>query len=192
MVIVMMKHLAIAVLLPLMAYAQALTAPTAPYPANGATEVDLLLLLSWTQSGTVDATSVYFGTQPDPPFRVGGRGLLKSFLPTGSVPSLVPAATYYWRVEVTRGAETVSSPRWSFTTASIGPTGLGFVPVTPCRLVDTREDRGNFGKPFLAAGSTRTFELGSPQASCGIPTSALAYSLNVTVVPKGPLGYLSI
>ncbi len=29
-------------------------------------------------------------------------------------------------------------------------------------------------------------------ADCNIPNSALAYSLNVTVVPRGPLGYLTI
>ena len=31
-----------------------------------------------------------------------------------------------------------------------------------------------------------------PQSACNIPSSALAYSLNVTAVPQGPLGFLSI
>jgi hypothetical protein len=67
---------------------------------------------------------------------------------------------------------------------------LGFVSVTPCRLVDTRGSTGSLGGPSLAAGSTRSFPLLS--GSCGIPSTALAYSLNITVVPKGTLDYLSI
>ena len=69
--------------------------------------------------------------------------------------------------------------------------GLHFVPVTPCRLADTREDKpGGFGKPALAGSVERIFAV--PQGSCGIPSDAKAYSMNVTVVPKGPLSYLTI
>jgi hypothetical protein len=46
------------------------------------------------------------------------------------------------------------------------------------------------GGPELAAGSTRTFNI--PQSTCGIPSTAVAYSLNVTVVPNGPLDYLTM
>ena len=65
-----------------------------------------------------------------------------------------------------------------------------YYPLTPCRLVDTRGAAGPFGGPSLTAGSTRTFAL--PSASCGLPPRALAYSLNMTVVPPGPLGYLTV
>jgi thermitase len=68
--------------------------------------------------------------------------------------------------------------------------GLYFVPVRPCRLVDTRENLGPFGRPALAGGVPRSFVPAS--ASCGIPGSAKAYALNVTVVPRGPLGYITI
>ena len=51
---------------------------------------------------------------------------------------------------------------------------LKYRPVTPCRLVDTREaDRG---APILAAGETRTFQV---QGNCGIPVGAKAAMLNV-------------
>jgi hypothetical protein len=66
---------------------------------------------------------------------------------------------------------------------------LQFYPVTPCRVIDTRGAAGTFGGPFLAAGTTRTFPLRS--SSCGIPATATTYSLNITVVPRGALGYLS-
>jgi hypothetical protein len=67
---------------------------------------------------------------------------------------------------------------------------LQFVPVTPCRIVDTRNPTGAFGGPELAGSATRTFDV--PKSSCGIPTAAVAYSLNVTVVPVASLGYLTI
>jgi hypothetical protein len=73
---------------------------------------------------------------------------------------------------------------------STAPNALQFVPVTPCRVADTRNASGPFGGPELAGGATRAFDI--PQSVCDIPSSAVAYSLNVTVVPSGPLGYLSI
>ena len=71
-----------------------------------------------------------------------------------------------------------------------GGTGaLYFYPVTPCRVADTRNATGAFGGPSLGAGSTRTFLI--PSSSCGLPSTALAYSFNMTVVPPGSLLYLS-
>lgn len=69
---------------------------------------------------------------------------------------------------------------------------LQFVSVPPCRVVDTRQPQGHFGGPYLSGGTTRSFPL-PQQPDCGIPASAAAYSLNVTVVPHARnLGYLSI
>jgi hypothetical protein len=68
--------------------------------------------------------------------------------------------------------------------------GLQFIPVTPCRIADTRNATGAFGGPELSAGSTRTLDI--PQSACGIPSTAVAYSLNATVVPIQSLGYLTI
>ncbi len=65
-----------------------------------------------------------------------------------------------------------------------------FVPVTPCRVADTRTSPGPFGGPSLDGGSERSFAI--PQSACGIPATAVAYSLNVTVVPQGFLGYLAL
>ena len=69
-------------------------------------------------------------------------------------------------------------------------SALQFVPVTPCRIADTRNATGPFGGPQLAAGSTRTFNI--PQSACGIPSNAVAYSVNVTVLPNQFLGFLTI
>ena len=41
----------------------------------------------------------------------------------------------------------------------------------------------------MASGQTRSFAI--PNTGCGIPFSAQAYSLNMTVVPGGALSYLT-
>jgi len=72
-----------------------------------------------------------------------------------------------------------------------GSGALLFYAATPCRIADTRGNgfTGAFGAPSMAANATRTFPV--PTSSCGIPTSAQAYSLNMTVVPPGQLTYLT-
>jgi hypothetical protein len=49
---------------------------------------------------------------------------------------------------------------------------------------------GPFGGPILASGETRSVPV--PTSACGIPSTAQAYSLNATVVPSGPLSYLTL
>ena len=65
-----------------------------------------------------------------------------------------------------------------------------FVPVAPCRIADTRAPAGPFGGPVMEANSTRSFAV--PQSACSVPATALAYSLNVTVIPRGALPYLTL
>ena len=75
-------------------------------------------------------------------------------------------------------------------TADPSLTGLSFVPVTPCRIADTRNATGPFGGPFLQGNAAaRSFAI--PNSACGIPSTAQAYALNMTVVPRGPLGFLT-
>ena len=81
-----------------------------------------------------------------------------------------------------------SSPT-SLSLTGVGALGSTFVPVTPCRIADTRNANGPYGGPIMAGKSTREFVI---SGNCGIPSTATAYSLNVTVVPSGILGYLSI
>jgi hypothetical protein len=70
---------------------------------------------------------------------------------------------------------------------------LSFVAVTPCRLVDTRTSQpqtGAFGPPALSAYSTRSFPL-LTHPNCSVPPTALAYSLNFTVIPATTLDFLT-
>jgi hypothetical protein len=50
-------------------------------------------------------------------------------------------------------------------------------------VADTR-----FG-PILGAQTTRSFSI--PASGCPVSPSAVAYSLNITAVPAGPLSYLT-
>jgi hypothetical protein len=66
-----------------------------------------------------------------------------------------------------------------------------YTPVTPCRLIDTRNSAGALAGPSLIAGKTRTFSLAG---QCSLPdlSNGGALSVNVTAVPKGGLGYLTV
>lgn len=77
--------------------------------------------------------------------------------------------------------------------APSGTSELLFYPMTPCRVMDTRAGQGKyglFGPPTLVDNVTRDIPMLS--SACNIPATAQAFALNVTVVPLGGLGYLSL
>src|SRR2546430_560953 len=61
----------------------------------------------------------------------------------------------------------------------------GFYTVTPCRLVDTRNPTGPFGGPAIQANSSRSFTI---VGQCGIPSTAEAVNLNITVTQANSAG----
>jgi hypothetical protein len=69
-------------------------------------------------------------------------------------------------------------------------TPLVFNTVAPCRVVDTRTGNGPLGGPVLAASTARSFPIAS--GSCGIPSTATAYAVNVTAMPTSTLTYLTL
>jgi hypothetical protein len=68
-----------------------------------------------------------------------------------------------------------------------GGTGSYFVPITPVRLTDTRVPTN--GMP-IAANTSEGFDLFTTVS--GIPTTATAVATNITVVPSGAPGYLTV
>jgi uncharacterized repeat protein (TIGR03803 family) len=73
---------------------------------------------------------------------------------------------------------------FSLSGPSLSP--VQFVPVTPCRLVDTRQTHNP-----ITGGTWQDFDL--PQlGNCNIQPNAAVYSLNVTVVPHQTLAYLTL
>lgn len=78
-------------------------------------------------------------------------------------------------------AASLALPALAQTTAK-----LHFVPVTPCRVIDTREG------PSPATPLTAQTRVVPVAGTCGVPAEAKAFSLNVTAVPLQPLSYLTI
>jgi hypothetical protein len=124
------------------------------------------------------------------------------------------ATPLYWQPnQAEREAASKASPQNAGAQLQISANGvstnaLTFVAVSPCRLVDTRGSAAGFtgdtpfSGPSLTAAATATFPVQSTTeqattapAPCGvIPSIALAYSLNVTVIPhaSGVVDYISI
>ena len=119
-------------------------------------------------SGT---TSVAFNGTPAS-FTVQSPTIITTSVPSGATTGMV---------QVTTPSGTLNS---NADFQVIGP--LQLVPVAPCRVIDTRANGGP-----IPSGTSRNFAIPS-LGDCGIPTNAGAYSLNVTVVPHGRLGYLTI
>ncbi|MFI5117922.1 MAG: protease pro-enzyme activation domain-containing protein [Terriglobales bacterium] len=71
------------------------------------------------------------------------------------------------------------------------PSALAFYPLTPCRVIDTRNPNGDLGGPSLHGQRERDFPVLEATA-CNIPSSAQAYSMNFAAVPKHALGYLTV
>lgn len=84
----------------------------------------------------------------------------------------------------------------TFTVTQSGQTataGLAFYPLTPCRIADTRVGSGlpsSFGAPYLSANTARDFPI--LDSACNVPSSALAYSLNIGALPHEALGFLTV
>src|SRR5664279_1604357 len=106
--------------------------------------------------------------------------------------AIIPAGTSGdVSVYVTQTANVILDIDGYFAPAS-GST-LVFYPLPPCRVADTRKDTfpPGLGSPYLTGRQERPFPMLNATA-CNIPSSAAAYSLNFTVVPHGPLGYLTV
>ena len=148
------------------------------YPATAATQlgsVNVVSNCSWSAVSNAGWVTITSGTSGN------GNGTV-NFAIQGNT-----SAARNAMITIAATALTITQP------AGSAIQGLRFVPITPCRAVDTRAGQGTsgaLGPPTMERFSTR--ELPLPSSSCGIPTGVKAYSLNVTVVPLGPLGYLSL
>ena len=66
-------------------------------------------------------------------------------------------------------------------------SGTSAVPLTPCRVLDTRLPNGLLGGPVLPARGTRLFTV---TGACGIPDGAVAIIVNATVTQPAAAGGL--
>jgi uncharacterized repeat protein (TIGR01451 family) len=77
----------------------------------------------------------------------------------------------------------------ALTPVNLAASGLNFHTLDPCRLLDTREAPAPRGGPALQALGVRVFPL---VGVCGIPATAKALSVNVTVTQGSTLGHVLI
>ncbi len=75
--------------------------------------------------------------------------------------------------------------------AALAGGPYSFFPLTPCRVVDTRNAVGPQGGPPLAANSVRSFTIIGVN-SCGVPATAKAAAMNVTAIQATDSGDLRI
>lgn len=75
------------------------------------------------------------------------------------------------------------------TASAAGP--YSFFPLTPCRIIDTRNAVGPSGGPSLAANTIRNFPVINVN-SCGVPNTAKAVAFNITTIQATEAGDLRI
>jgi hypothetical protein len=144
-----------------------------------------LVLPATSGSGTISVTTNFAGCSWSP----GSDADWLQINSNGSTGS--GTISYTVTTNTTGGPRVAHVTLVTGTSIAITQAGaLRFVPVTPCRIADTRNPDGPFGGPILGAAISRDFNI--PASACGIPGNAAAYSLNLTVVPVGPLGYVSV
>ena len=87
----------------------------------------------------------------------------------------------------------IALPSASATNTDGGGTGAVFVPITPCRLFDTRADSvvGPRSTP-LTAGESYTQAVAGTNGNCTIPTQATGVAMNVTAVNPTATSYLTL
>ncbi len=144
---------------------------------------DIPFVVIRPSSGTVGTPVTILGTNLMAATSVAFNGTQAPFnvVSSSEITTTVPAGATTGTVQVTiPGSTLISNTDFQV----VGPVQL--VPVAPCRLVDTRQTHNP-----IQGGTSQSF-LVPALGNCGIPTSAAAYSLNVTVVPHGSLGYLTI
>jgi hypothetical protein len=149
---------------------------TATVAGNGAT----------TPTGTVN---FFFGSGVSPvpePLGNNGTATASTAFPTSGD----YAITASYSGDANNAGSTSVAFGQSVTQPGAGP-GLSFVSMPPCRIADTRGTiPGPFSAPAIPNNQPRSFPI--LQSACAIPSTAVAYSLNVTVVPNGPLNVLAV
>lgn len=142
-----------------------------------------------TPNGPTSLSVSATGTALTYQWYAGASGNTSSPIAGATSPTLnvAPASTSQYWVRVTGSCGSIDSN--TATVTVVAPTPSSFYTLTPCRLLDTREPAGIAGGPSLAGGASRQLNLGG---RCGLPTTAKSAALNVTVVPRGITGHVTL
>jgi hypothetical protein len=143
-----------------------------------------------TRTGTATATQTRTPTQTQTSTPVFSPTPTQS--PTRTrTPSATPTRTSTRTPSLTFTPSLTRTPTLTRTPAPTAPpaTDTPFFSLSPCRVIDTRGAAGPLGGPALDAGSARAF---SVAGNCGIPVTARAISVNVTVTTPTAPGFLTL
>lgn len=92
--------------------------PSGPTPADGLGQVPPNTILTWLPASNMISQAIYFGTNSPGAFRTNTTN---SFFNPGA---LLPARTYYWRIDTTTSTGVLTGAIWSFTTAEATPPSV--------------------------------------------------------------------
>jgi hypothetical protein len=127
---------------------------------------------------------------------LAGLALLGAGLPAGAssrssaAPPNWPVPRYALVPPAAPGEPRLDTEAGAGLDKSLPTPDSSFVGISPCRVVDTRGNGfgGAYGPPLLSAEVARDFVL---TGRCGVPTNAVAVSLNFTVVSPTGDGFLA-
>jgi len=118
----------------------------------------------------------------------------KILLGAGLAVTLVGSATAWASSSGPTKHSAIATSQVSPSVSFDASTETKYVPVTPCRAVDTRRAGGP-----IAAGAARTFNIsgtsafpqqGGPAGGCGVPFAATAVQATFTAITTSGNGYL--
>lgn len=91
-------------------------------------------------------------------------------------------------------AVTVGGGGALISSAADSGTPSSFVPITPCRLLDTRAGSDNVGSRATPLGAGETFptQVTGSNGACAIPAGATAVSMNVTIIGPSASSFLTV
>jgi hypothetical protein len=122
----------------------------------------------------------------------GASGNTSSPVPggTGSSVTVAPATTTSYWAKVSNSCGFANSASATVTvTTNTASAATKFFLVTPCRIIDTRNPNGPQGGPALSSGTNRNIVVGGV---CGVPTGAVAISVNLAVIDPGNNGFMTL
>ena len=174
-------------------------APTAPsvkdQSVDGITQTGATLHASVNPNGR-PGTDAYFQYGTNPALFVDGTvpqqmGSGTAWVPAAAVINNLTCGTvYFYRaIAYDSSFQTSVLPFQSFTTAACAPPApTSFYTVKPCRVLDTRNPSDPYA-PAIRPAERRRIVLA---AKCGIPATATAVSMNLTIVNPSAGGFLSL
>jgi hypothetical protein len=152
-------------------------AVTTVSPASGSTAGGTVVTI--TGSNFQSGAAVTFGGTPAASVTFNSSTRLTATAPARATGTVAVAVTN------PGGQSATKNPGFFYATPA---TAASLYTVTPCRVLDTRNANGAWGGPALGPATQRTFTF---TGRCGIPSTATAVAVNVTVAGPTASGYVT-